>query len=80
MKKILAFILVAATFASCASDYDRLADAKKKYPNCIVTPSTQLLSHQGFEITVEDTITGQIYAISYYVGSTTRIHQVRNIR
>ena len=80
MKKLIALLLIVSTFTSCVSDYDRLADAKKKYPHCIVTPSTQLISHQGYEITVEDTITGQIYAVSYFVGSSTRIYSIRNIR
>lgn len=66
--------------ASCVSDYDRLIDAQEKYPNGIVTPSTKLLRDHGYEITVEDTITNQIYAISYYPFSTTKISSISNIR
>jgi len=80
MKKHIAILALGIFITGCASDYDRLADAQKKYPHCIVTPSTQLLSNQGYELTVEDTITGQIYAVSYYIGSTTKIQSVRNIR
>ena len=79
MKKLLIALLVIG-MTSCVSDYDRLEDAKKKYPHAIVTPSTSILSNQGYEITVEDTITKQSYAISYYPGSSTKIANIRNIR
>lgn len=79
MKRLLALALLAMT-TSCVSDYDRIADCKKKYPNAIVTPSTELLSRQGYHITVEDTITKQIYAVRYFPFSATNISDVRNIR
>lgn len=79
MKKLLIALLVIGT-TSCVSDFDRLADAQKKYPNGIVTPSTSILANQGYEIMVEDTITKQIYALSYYPFSSTKISVVRNIR
>ena len=79
MKKLLIALLVIG-MTSCVSDYDRLEDAKKKYPHAIVTPSTSLLNNQGYEITVEDTITNQIYALSYYPFSSTKIAQIRDVR
>lgn len=79
MKKLLIALLVIG-MTSCVSDYDRLEDAKKKYPHAIVTPSTSLLTTQGYEITVEDTITNQIYALSYYPFSSTKIAEIRNVR
>lgn len=79
MKKIIT-ILAIISFSSCVSDYDRVADAKKKYPNSIVTPSTGMIKHNGYEITVEDTLTKQIYAISYYPFSSSKISSIVNIR
>ena len=79
MKKLIT-ILAIFSLTSCVSDYDRVADAKKKYPNAVVTPSTGIIKREGFEITVEDTITHQIYAISYYPFSTTNIATIVNIR
>lgn len=75
-------IHIASVFAltSCVSDFERIEDCKKKYPNGIVTPSTNLLMRQGYEITVEDTVSKQIYAISYYPFSTTKINAITNIR
>jgi len=81
MKKFnLIIILLTILITSCVSDYDRLEDCRKKYKNSIVTPSTNLLARQGYEITVEDTITNQIYAISYYPFSSTKISSITNIR
>lgn len=79
MKKLIT-ILAIFSLTSCVSDYDRVADAKKKYPNAVVTPSTGMIKHNGYEITVEDTVTHQIYAISYYPFSTTKISSIVNIR
>ena len=79
MKKLIT-ILAIFSLTSCVSDYDRVADAKKKYPNAVVTPSTGMVKHNGYEITVEDTVTHQIYAISYYPFSTTKISSIVNIR
>lgn len=79
MKKLIISISI-LMFTSCVSSYDRLEDAKKKYKNGIVTPSTSVLKSQGYEITIEDTITKQIYAISYYPFSTTKIYSIINIR
>jgi len=79
MKKLIT-ILALLSLTSCVSDYDRVTDAKKKYPNAVVTPSTGIIKHNGYEITVEDTLTHQIYAISYYPFSTTNISAIINIR
>jgi len=76
---LLSILLIILT-TSCVSDYDRLEDCRKKYKNAIVTPSTNLLARQGYEITVEDTVTKQIYAISYYPFSSTKIESITNIR
>ena len=78
--KNLILILLLVSFTSCVSDYDRVADAKKKYPNAVVTPSTGMIKHNGYEITVEDTLTKQIYAISYYPFSASKISSIVNIR
>ena len=75
MKKLIT-ILALLSLTSCVSDYDRVADAKKKYPNALVTPSTGIIKRDGYEITVEDTLTHQIYAISYYPFSTTKIANI----
>jgi hypothetical protein len=45
-----------------------------------VTPSTGIIKQNGYEITVEDTLTHQIYAINYYPFSTTKIATIVNIR
>lgn len=78
--KNLILILLLTSFTSCVSDYDRVADAKKKYPNAVVTPSTGMIKRNGYEITVEDTITHQIYGVSYYPFSSTKISSIVNIR
>ncbi len=75
---ILALAVLALT--SCVNQMDRLRDAQKKYPKCIVQPTTSLLARDGYEIMVEDTITDQIYVVSYYPFSTTKISAIRNIK
>jgi hypothetical protein len=78
MKKILLLAVLALT--SCVNQIDRLNDAQKKYPKCIVQPSTSLLAREGYEIMVEDTINNQIYVLSYYPFSSTKISSIRNIK
>jgi hypothetical protein len=78
MKKVL--LLVALALTSCVNEMDRLRDAQKKYPKCIVQPSTSLLAREGYEIMVEDTINNQIYVLDYYAFSSTRIWDIRNIK
>lgn len=78
MKKIL--LLAVLVLTSCVNQMDRLKDAQKKYPKCIVQPTTSMLSQQGYEVMVEDTIENQIYVLSYYPFSTTKISSIRNIK
>lgn len=78
MKKILLLTVLALT--SCVNEMDRLRDAQKKYPKCIVQPTTSLLAQKGYEIMVEDTINNQIYVLDYYTGSSTKIWDIRNIK
>jgi len=75
---ILALAVLALT--SCVNQMDRLRDAQKKYPKCIVQPTTSLLARDGYEVMVEDTITNQIYVLSYWTFSTTKISAIRNIK
>lgn len=78
MKKTL--LLAVLVLTSCVNQIDRLKDAQKKYPKCIVQPTTSMLSQQGYEVMVEDTIENQIYVLSYYPFSTTKISAIRNIK
>jgi hypothetical protein len=78
MKKTLLLAVLALT--SCVNQMDRLKDAQTKYPKCIVQPTTSMLARDGYEIMVEDTITNQIYVLSYYPFSTTKISSIRNIK
>jgi hypothetical protein len=79
MKKLLLSLAVLG-LTSCVNQMDRLKDAQKKYPKCIVQPTTSLLARDGYEIMVEDTITNQIYVLDYYTFSTTKIFDIRNIK
>jgi hypothetical protein len=79
MKKLLLALAVLG-LTSCVNQMDRLKDAQKKYPKCIVQPTTSLLASDGYDIMVEDTITNQIYVLSYYSFSTTKIYAIRNIK
>ncbi len=79
MKTIFITLAVLA-LTSCVNQMDRLKDAQKKYPKCIVQPATSLLAREGYEIMVEDTINNQIYVLSYYTGSSTKIWAIRNIK
>ena len=78
MKKLL-FVLT-VTLTSCVNQMDRLADAQKKYPKCVVQPTTSLLARDGYDIMIEDTINNQIYVLRYYPFSTTKISDIRNIK
>lgn len=79
MKKVL-LVLAVLGLTSCVNQMDRLKDAQKKYPKCIVQPTTSMLARDGYEIMVEDTSTNQIYVVSYYPFSTTKIYAIRNIK
>jgi hypothetical protein len=78
MKKV--FVLSVLALTSCVNQIDRLNDAQKKYPKCIVQPTTSLLARDGYEVMVEDTIANQIYVLDYYAGSSTKIWDIRNIK
>ena len=79
MKKfLLSLSLIGLT--SCVNQIDRLNDAQKKYPKCIIQPTTSLLARDGYDIMVEDTINNQIYVIRYYPFSRTSISDIRNIK
>ncbi len=79
MKKLVLLVSILG-LTSCVNQIDRLKDAQKKYPKCIVQPTTSILAREGYEIMVEDTINNQIYVIDYYMGSTTKIWDIRNIK
>jgi len=79
MKKLVLVLSVLA-LTSCVNEMDRIKDAQKKYPKCVVQPCTSLLSSHGYEIMVEDTINNQIYVLDYYAFSTNKIADIRNIK
>lgn len=79
MKKIL-ILLPLLWLSSCIDQMDRLTDAQKKYPKCVIQPTTSLLARDGYDIMVEDTIANQIYVLSYYPFSTTKLASIRNIK
>jgi hypothetical protein len=79
MKKLI-FLTALIFLTSCVNQMDRLTDAQRKYPKCIVEPTTSLLARDGYEVMVEDTITNQIYVLRYYPFSSTKISDIRNIK
>jgi PBP1b-binding outer membrane lipoprotein LpoB len=79
MKKLL-LILTILFLTSCIDQMDRLADAQKKYPKCVVQPTTSLLAKNGYDIMVEDTISNQIYVLRYYPFSISKVADIRNIK
>jgi len=79
MKKIL-ILLPILWLTSCVDQMDRLTNAQKKYPKCVIQPTTSLLARDGYQVMVEDTIANQIYVIQYYPFSTTKIMSIRNIK
>lgn len=79
MEKVLVTLAILA-LTSCVNQMDRLKDAQKKYPKCIVQPTTSLLARDGYDIMVEDTISNQIYVLRYYSFSSTKIWDIRNIK
>ena len=79
MKKII-LILVTILLTSCIDQSHRLMDAQKRYPKCVVQPSTSLLSQSGYDVMVEDTISNQIYVLRYYPFSETRVADIRNVK
>ena len=79
MKKLL-LIFPILFLTSCIDQMDRLADAQKKYPKCIIQPTTSLLAREGYDIMVEDTISNQIYVLRYYPFSISKVADIRNIK
>jgi len=79
MKKLLLTLAVLG-LTSCVNQMDRLKDAQKKYPKCIVQPTTSLLAREGYQVMVEDTIANQIYVLDNFPFRTTKISSIRNIK
>jgi len=73
-------LLTITALTGCVNQMDRLNDAQKKYPKCVIQPTTSLIAREGYEIMVEDTIQNQIYVLSYYPFSTSKILSIRNIK
>lgn len=80
MKKLVVIAIASLLLASCVDQLDRIKDAQSKYPKAVVQPTTSLLSRDGFDVMVEDTISNQIYVIDYYPFSTSKVHSIRNIK
>jgi len=81
MKKKLFFLFLLASlaFVGCADENKRMQYLKNAYPNSKVEPATGLIQQSGYEFIVIDS-TGQIIAVSFYIGSETKICSFRNIR
>lgn len=58
----------------------RQVNLQKMYPKNVITPATGLLTNQGYEFLMEDTINKQIYAVRFGEFSYTRISDIRNIK
>lgn len=78
MKHII--IILTLFLSSCVNYIDRQNNLQKIYPKNIITPSTSLLSEQGYDFLMEDTIGNQIYAVKFYPFSAERISSIRNIK
>lgn len=73
-------LLTLTALTGCVNEMDRLNDAQKKYPKCVIQPTTSLIAREGYQIMVEDTTANQIYVLSYYPFSTCKIMSIRNIK
>ena len=80
MKKLLFVIILFCILQSCTDVISRQTALQSYYPQNIVTPATNLLSSQGYEFLMEDTINHQIYAVSFYEFSNSKIKSIRNIK
>ena len=80
MKKTILILLSIVLLTSCIDQMDRLNDAQHKYPKCVIQPTTSLLSRDGYDVMVEDTISNQIYVLRYYPFSISKIEDIRNIK
>lgn len=79
MKKIILIGLAFLSF-SCVDQTDRLKSAQALYPKCVVQPTTSLLSRDGYDVMVEDTVANQIYVLRFYPFSKSKISDIRNIK
>jgi hypothetical protein len=79
MKKMLMLLSLILLF-SCADYSERIKTIEKKYPKCIVLPSLpnreNRQSHYSYDVIVKDTINKQMYGISFYPFSETKISQI----
>ena len=78
MKKVI-LITTILFFSSCANQINRQKNLEKMYPKCKVEPATGLIQKNGYNFIVIDTNT-QIIAVSFYLGSESKIYDLRNIR
>jgi hypothetical protein len=78
MKQIALFFILACV--GCVNFDDRQKDLQKKYPKAVITPATSLLANQGYQFLMEDTINNQLFAVSYYTFSTSKISTIRNVK
>lgn len=74
------FFISILFLSSCVNYVDRQNNLQKLYPKNVITPATSLLSERGYEFLMEDTITNQIYAVKFYLFSTEKISEIRNIK
>lgn len=66
MKKYLLVLAVIITaLSSCVSDYDRVLEIQKKFPNSIVSTNTQ-----AGNFYVIDTINCSVQMVTFYLNST----------
>lgn len=79
MKKLI-IIGLSILSISCMDFHKRQQNLQKMYPKNVITPATGLLTNQGYEFLMEDTINDQIYAVRFGEFSYTRIANIRNIK
>jgi len=79
MKKLI-IIGLSILSISCMDFHKRQENLQKIYPKTVITPATGMISSQGYEFLMEDTISNQIYAVRFGVFSYTRISDIRNIK
>lgn len=80
MKKLITLSAITLLLSSCVDFNKREKRLKELYPKNVVIPATGLLKRNGYEFLMEDTINKQIYGISFYTWSTTRIQDIVNIK
>jgi hypothetical protein len=77
MKRLIIAIIF---LTGCAQPNNQMDYLIKKFPHTVVEPATGLLQQHGYEFIMEDTVKKQIYAVSFYPFSETKISSIRNIR